>query len=43
MAKYGKVKSTKAIQYQNGGTENRAMIFYETEIEAQSAIREINR
>ena len=43
MVEYGKVKTIKAIQYQNEGTENRAMSFYETETETQTAIRKINR
>ena len=43
MAEYGKIKSLKVIHHQNGGTENRAMICYETEMEAQRAITEINR
>ena len=42
-AAYGKIKSLKVIHHQNGGTENRAMICYETEMEAQRAITEINR
>ena len=33
MVEYGKVKSIKVILCQNGGTENRAMICYETEME----------
>ena len=43
IAEYGKIKSLKVIHHQNGGTENRAMICYETEMEAQRAITEINR
>ena len=43
MAEYEKIKSLKVIHHQNGGTENRAMICYETEMEAQRAITEINR
>ena len=43
MAEYGKIKSLKVIHHQNGGTENRAMIYYETEMETQRAITEINR
>ena len=43
MAEYEKIKSTKVIHHQNGGTENRAMIYYETEMEAQRAITEISR
>ena len=43
MAEYGKVKHTKVIQYQNRGTENRAMISYEKEMGAQRAITKINR
>ena len=43
MAEYEKIKSTKVIHHQNGGTENRAMIQYETEMEAQRAITEISR
>ena len=43
MAEYGKIKSLKVIHHQNGETENRAMICYETEMEAQRAIAEINR
>ena len=43
MAEYEKIKSLKVIHHQNGGTENRAMIFYETKMEAQKAITEINR
>ena len=35
---YGKIKSIKVIHHQNGGTENRAMICYETEMAAQRAI-----
>ena len=35
MAECGKIKSIKAIHHQNGETENRAMIYYETEMEAQ--------
>ena len=43
MVEYGKVKAIKANQYQNEGTENRAMAFYETEAETQTVIRKINR
>ena len=43
MAEYEKIKSLKVIHHQNGGTENRAMICYEREIETQRAITEINR
>ena len=43
MAEYGKVKSKKVIHCQNGGTENRAMICYEREMEAQRIIIETNR
>ena len=35
MAECGKIKSIKVIHHQNAGTENRAMIRYETEMEAQ--------
>ena len=35
MAECGKVKSIKVVHHQNGGTENGAMIRYETEMEAQ--------
>ena len=34
MAEYRKIKSIKVIRHQNGGTENRAIICYETEMEA---------
>ena len=43
MADYGKIKSLKVIHHQKGGTENRAMICYEIEMEAQRAISEINK
>ena len=43
MAEYGKIKSVKVIHHQNGGTENRAMICYETEMEVRRAITKINR
>ena len=43
MAEYGKVNSIKVIHHKNGGTENRARICYEAEMEAQRAITEINR
>ena len=43
MAEYGKIKSVKVIHHQNGGTENKAMICQETEMEAQRGITEINR
>ena len=43
MAEYRKVKSLKVTHHQNEGTENRTMICYETEMEAQRAITEINR
>ena len=43
MAECGKIKSVKVIHYQNGGTENRAMVCYETEMEVRRAITEINR
>ena len=43
MADYGKIKSVKVIHHQNGGTENRAMICHETEMEVLRAITEINR
>ena len=43
MAECGKIKSIKVIHHQNGETENRAMIYYETEMEAQWAITETNR
>ena len=43
MAEYGKIKSIKAIHHQYGGAENRAMICYETEMESQRSIAEINR
>ena len=43
MAEYRKVKSLKATHHQNEGTENRTMICYETEMETQRAITEINR
>ena len=33
----------KIIHHRNGETENRAMICYETEMEGQRAITEINR
>ena len=42
-AEYGKIKSIEVIHHQNGGTENRTMICYEAEMEAQRAITEINR
>ena len=35
MAECGKIKSIKVIHHQNGETENRAMKYYETEMEAQ--------
>ena len=37
------MKSIKVFHHQNGGTENRALIYYETKMEAQRAITEINR
>ena len=40
IAEYGKIKSLKVIHHQNGGTENRAMICYETEMEAQREDKE---
>ena len=43
MTEYGKIKSIKVIHHQNGVTENRAMICYETEKEAQRTITKINR
>ena len=43
MAEYGKIKSIKVIHHQSGGTENRTMICYETEMEAHRAITEINK
>ena len=43
MAEYGKIKSIKVIHHQNGARENRAMICYETKMEALRAITEINR
>ena len=43
MAEYGKIKSIKVFHHQYGGAENRAMICYETEMEAQRSIAEINR
>ena len=43
MIEYGKVKSAKVVHHQNGRTENRARICYETKIEAQRAITQINR
>ena len=43
IAENEKIKSSKVIHHQNRGTENRAMICYETEMEAQKAIIEINR
>ena len=30
-----KIKTINIIKYQNGGTENKIIIFYETEMEAQ--------
>ena len=42
MAEYEKMKSIKVFHHQNGGTESRALICYETEMEAQRAIIEIN-
>lgn len=42
MAEYEKMKSIKVFHHQNGGTENRTLICYETEMEAQRAITEIN-
>ena len=43
MAECGKIKSIKVIHHQNGETENRAMKYYETEMEAQWAITKTNR
>ena len=43
MAEYGKIKSIKVIHHQNRARENRAMICYETKMEGQRAITEINR
>ena len=42
MAEYGKIKSIKVLHHQNGGRENRAMPCYETQMEVQRAITEIN-
>ena len=42
MSEYGKIKEMNVIHHQNGGTENRAIICYETEMEAKRAITEIN-
>ena len=42
IAEYGKNKSLKVIHHQNGGTGNRPIICYETEMEAQRSITEIN-
>ena len=41
-AKYGNIKSIKVIHHQNGRTKNRAMICYETKMESQRAMTEIN-
>ena len=43
MAEYGKIKSLKVTHHQNGGTGNRSMICYETEMEAKRTITEVNR
>ena len=41
MTEFGKIKNIKGIYHQDVGTENRVMICYETEMEAQRAITEI--
>ena len=43
IVEYGNIKSIEVIPHQNGRIENRAIICYETEMEAQRAITEINR